>query len=233
LDSWDAWVFEPGRAPQQLTRDGRTVAVSASPSGDLLLNQWLPDGRYVVILKDRDGATKLVTPGPSDSLPSFSADGAEWVYSAYDRRAIVRCSGHQCRDVVHEKQMPVWPALSPDHAWIAYITGYGMPRLRLAASYGGDLRDLGPTAMECPPIWTSAERIWAFTGVGSTRSWQELDATSGKATGRSKPVRGFNGETNSCGREAEEPGSPFYQRVRVEMRQSLEIWSTNEPLGRN
>jgi hypothetical protein len=221
----DAWEFAPGRSPRRLTYDGRVYWASGSPSGDILLGKLLDDGRYVVSLEDGSGTVKVVTPGPSDASPSFSPDGTTWTYAAYDRKAIVRCEGEHCSDIVHDKQLLVWPVLSPDNARIAFVTGNGIFHLRVASSDGRDLRDLGPTAGECPPVWTSSTSIWAFSGGGAARDWRELDARDGKPTGRSKPASGFNADTGTCG-DTEAPGIPLFQRVRVVAHETWGISST-------
>jgi hypothetical protein len=221
----DAWLFNPGETPRQITHDGKTYSASWSPSGDLLLGRFLDDGRFVIVLRDGTGSSKQVTEGPSDSLPSFSADGSEWVYAAYDRKTIVRCKGTSCGDLLHTQQIPIWPVLSPDLRAIAFVTGYGTPRLHIAHASGLNERDLGPTAVECPPVWTDARSLWAFSGAGTSREWIELDAATGQRTGRSKSASTFNPDERACGWESEPPTSPFYQRVRVVPRETWDLTS--------
>jgi serine/threonine-protein kinase len=222
-DESDAWLFEPGKRPRQVTDDGRTYSASASPSGQVLLGRLLGDGRYVIALQDRAGSSKLLTKGPADSLPSFAADGTEWLYAAYDRKAIVRCKEERCVDVVLDRQIPIWPVMSPDHQSIAYITSYGSPHLHLADRDGGNQRDLGPAAIECPPVWTSARSIWAFSGAGTNREWREIDANTRKQTGASKTATGFAADEGKCGWEGEAASSPFYQRARIVVHESWEV----------
>jgi len=219
----DAWVFEPGQVPRQLTDDGRSYSASWSPSGEILVGRLLDDGRFVIVLYDRNGKSRQVTNGPSDSVPSFSADGSEWLYAAYDRKAIVRCKGDLCGEVVHHEQLPMWPVLAPDRQLIAFVTGYGAPRIHVVRANGEGKRDLGPTAFECPPIWTSSRSLWAFSGAGATREWVEIDVATGTRTGRSKPATTFDPDEGECGWESETPTSAFYRPVRIIPRESWEI----------
>jgi serine/threonine protein kinase/Tol biopolymer transport system component len=219
----DVWIFDPGRPPRQLTTDGHNFGAAWSPKGEVLVGRALPDGRYVIVRYERDGSSHQVTQGPSDCVPSFAPDGMSWLYADYERKAIMRCEHDACRELVRDPQLPEWPVIAPDQKHIAYITVYGSPRLLMANADGNHRLDLGPTAVECPPVWTSATSLWAFSGGGDQREWAEIDVSRGSRTGRSKPARTFNPDKQTCGWEDELPSSPFYQRVRILPRETWNV----------
>jgi hypothetical protein len=227
----DVWVFEPGRAPFQLTHDGRNYSATWSPTGEVLVGRALSDGRFVIVHYDAIGKEARVTDGPTDSLPSFSSDGAEWLYADYARKAIVRCRGMQCADVTSEQQqLPMWPVISPDGQSIAFVTGYGTPRVHVMTADGRNKHDLGPTALECPPVWTSSHSLWTFTGAGAEREWVEIDVSKGKRTGLTKPAPTFNPDDQKCGWESEPPTSPFYRHVRIVPQETWEVTKAEDRL---
>jgi serine/threonine-protein kinase len=226
----DVWVYEPGRAPQQLTHDGRNYSSSWSPAHEVLVERALDDDHFVIVRYDANGKETQVTPGPEDCLPSFSADGTAWLYVNYAHRAIVRCHGSQCAEVTTEPQLPQWPVMSPDSQSIAFVTVYGTPRIHVMDANGGTKHDLGPTAIECPPVWTSNRSLWSFSGAGAEREWAELDVVTGRRTGRTKPAPTFNPDDQTCGWESEPPTSPFFRHTRVVSSESWQIMKERDRL---
>jgi serine/threonine protein kinase/Tol biopolymer transport system component len=219
----DVWIFEPGQKPRQLTDDGNAFGVAWSPTGEVLVGKFLQDGRYVIFLYDRTGHSHQVTDGPSDCVPSFSADGSAWLYADYDKKAIVRCENGKCLTFITDPQVPEWPVFAPDGQHVAYTTFHGEPRLRIVSADGKERRDLGPTAPECPPVWTNSRSVWAFSGAGNQREWDEIDIATAMRTGRSKPATTFNPDKQTCGWENEPVTSPFYRHARVVHREAWEI----------
>jgi serine/threonine protein kinase len=230
--SSDVWLFDPLAPPRQLTTDGRDYAASWSPSGDVLVGRQLQDGRMVIIRYDHNGAQKQLTNGPTDSLPHFGADGTTWLYADYGRQTIVRCEASTCVDIQRGEGLS-WPMLSPDDRFVSFVSEAGTPHLHIVDKEGRGKRDLGPTAIECAPVWTSATTLWAFSGAGTKRQWNEIDVSTGLKTGRSKLSTNFDPDTQTCGLEAETPDSPFYQRARVLFRESWELRRSDPAIAAN
>jgi hypothetical protein len=212
----DVWLFNPGEAPRQLTHDGRDYAAAWSPSGQVLVQKQLEDNRIVIFLREPDGRTAQVTNGTFDGPPSFAGATQSWVYVDYSRKTIVRCRGAgNCSDVYKSDSQVQDAVMSPDERRIAFITPFGVPRLHVIASDGTAELDLGPTAIECPTLWTSARSLWAFGGAGNLRRWEEIDVPSARRTGRVKNATTFNADAGDCGWETEDAASPFFQRARI------------------
>jgi hypothetical protein len=214
----DVWLYNPGQLPKQLTHDGRSYAASWSPAGRVLVEKQLDDSRVVIFLYEADGSAKQVTNGTFDFVPSFAGATASWVYVDYTRKAIVRCwDAGNCVDVNQSQSNVQGPVMSPDERHIAFVTSLGVPRLHLVDSSGKSDFDLGSTATECPAVWTSPSSLWAFSGAGNSRRWEEIDVRIARRTGRVKEATtfSFNGDEEDCGWETRDAGSPFFQHARV------------------
>jgi hypothetical protein len=220
----DIWVFD-ARNPSgmQLTNDGVSEGASRSRSGDVLVQRHLADGRDVIVRYGRDGKIVQLTDGPSDCRPAYSSDGSRWFYADYARKTIRSCDSAGCKDLVKHSLVPAWPVSAPDDRHVAFVTAAGTTRLHIVDTRGEGDRDLGPTAIECPPVWTAPDRIWGFAGAGNSRQWLEIDTVTGEKTGRAKLAKTFDPDTRACGWESEAPGSPFFQEVRSIMRQTSQL----------
>ncbi len=221
--SSDVWIYNPKEPPRQLTHDGRSYSAARSRRGDVLVSREIDESKYGIFLYDTSGKSKQMTNGPADARPSFSADGQSWLYSDYQRKAIVRCTSSGCSDVRRDDLLAAWPLEAPDGAHVAYVSQDGTPHLNVVDRDGRNKRDLGPTTFECPPVWTSANSLWIFAGAGNHRQWSELDVSTGQKTGRSKPAIDFNADSQSCTGDSEPAGSPFYQSARVIQRETWEV----------
>jgi serine/threonine-protein kinase len=221
--SSDIWIVTPGAASRQVTHDGRDFWASISPAGDMLIARKLADGRYVIVMQDANGGEQQLTEGPFDLLPSFSSDGKTWLYSDYQRKAIMRCDGRSCSELRRDNLLMAWPTPSPDGGKIAVVTQEGTPHLKVMDATGGRLKDLGPTAPECPPVWTSSSTLWAFAGAGDKREWREIDVTSGSRTGNAKAATGIGPDEANCDIEGEPAGSPFYRPARAVSHERWEV----------
>jgi hypothetical protein len=223
----DIWLAEPGGAERALTHDGRDFWASTSPSGDVLIARLLADGRYVVVLHDAHGDERQLTSGPLDVSPSFGKDGKTWLYYDYQRKAIMRCDASACAEVLRDPRLMAWPTPSPDDRQIAFVTVEGTPHLKITDAGGADPRDFGPTTWECPPVWTSANALWAFSGSGDKREWREIDVVSGKKTGRVKVAPGIGPDEPICDVAGEPADSPFYRPARVVSRERWDVLRTH------
>jgi hypothetical protein len=66
----DIWL-DVGTKRSRITSDGRSYSGSLSMRGDLLIQRLLPDGRYVIVSRDRNGAERSLSEGPVDVTPAF------------------------------------------------------------------------------------------------------------------------------------------------------------------
>jgi serine/threonine protein kinase len=215
----DVWIFASATETKRLTNDGHTYGASWSPSGDVLVSRQLDDGRLVIERYDSAGRSRQVTEGPLDMVPSFSADGRSWVYSDYRQSAVIRCAGDRCQNVRSVK-LPGWPTISPDGNYITFLDQGGTHHLSVGRIGDEAIRDLGPVALECPPVWTSSTSLWAYSGTSNARRWEEIDLPTGKKTGRYKTAAKSNEDMFACGAESAPPESPFFQHARVVARES-------------
>jgi serine/threonine protein kinase len=223
----DVWMFAPGEAPRALTSDGVSFAPTWSSRGGVLFERELPDGKYAIFAIGEQGETEQMTNGPFDGEPSFADGSTRWVYADYHRKAIVTCERRNCSDLLRGDDLLDSPVMAPDEKHVAFISLAGIPHVRIVDATGRLTRDLGPTATECAPVWTSASSLWAFSGAGARREWREFDITSGTRTGRIKTATTFNADERRCGWENEQPSSPFYRRVRAVIREDWHV-SRNE-----
>jgi hypothetical protein len=227
----DVWLFAPGRPSVALTTDGHSFAPTWSSGGDVLFEREMTDGAFAIFAIDRDGRTRKVTDGPSDGVPSYVDGTNRWVYIDYSRKMIRSCEGDRCVDFLKTGDLLDTPVMSGDQRNVAFVSLEGIPHLHVVGTNGEANRDLGPTAIECSPIWTGASSLWGFAGAGKERFWEEFDVTSGKRTGRRKAASTFDPDEQRCGWENEPPGSPFYQRVQTVNVETWQALRTGPLLG--
>jgi hypothetical protein len=182
-----------------LTHDGRSGNGSLSPSGMLVIQRALPDGREVIALRNERGAEDIVTAGPSDLTPSFLPDGRSWMYVDFAAGRIVECSVEtkRCASIHTDPAMPAYPVADPTGTSIAYITSLNASRVRVisrtAAQEGRREIDLGP-ALGCGPVWTSADRLWVVTSTSPRETdWAEIDVRLARRTGARKTAASVGG----------------------------------------
>jgi serine/threonine protein kinase len=180
----DAWLDASDR-PVQLTHDGTSDGGAMSRRGDLLIQRFLDDRRYVIALRGAEGRDRLLTTGPLDLSPSFFADSDRWVYSNYQTQQIFQCrlSTSTCASLYREPSTAAWPTVDPFGERIAYVTLLNAPRLRVLSLATSVARDLGPVLNECPPVWVPGGHLWALQSTEPQTTWAEFDVTAGLRTG--------------------------------------------------
>jgi len=47
----------------------------------------------------------------------------------------------------------------------------------------GVVKEIGPALSQCPPVWSTANRLWTFEGSPKNYTWVERDAQTGEVTG--------------------------------------------------
>jgi hypothetical protein len=183
--TWDIWLIN-GPDRRRLTSDGENLSAAMSPSGELLLGKRTLDGSLSIWWQAQGKKSKQVTAGPLDVRPDLSPDGRHWAYVDYSRKSIMLCElgSWQCKVLLQDDTLPGWCRFSPDGKSLAYITQADTQRLMVVDIDSRATRHLGMAFSQCPPIWSSPSRIWAFDGSPKHYFWSERDAVSGSRTGK-------------------------------------------------
>ena len=85
---------------------------------------------------------------------------------------------------------------------------------------------MGGTHWQCPPVWSSPSRVWAFEGSAGGYAWVEKEVETGLRTGGRVQVTEDQSAVNDeldCWPKNVELTSPFYPKVRVETREASAI----------
>ena len=229
----DVWLYD-GATRRRMTTDGDNDGAAIAPNGELLLARPGPGSTENIWSRTPDGALEKRTAGPHDTSPDFSPDGRTWIYSDYLRRSIMICTTgtDRCRVLRHDEVLPTWPRFSPDGSKVAYVR-YGVASEMVAFSVtDGTQWPLGGTHWQCPPVWSSPDKIWTFEGSAGGYAWVEKEIETGLRTGRRVQVTDGQSAINDqleCWPANASVASPFFRKVRVE----TEELSTVLRLGSN
>jgi hypothetical protein len=185
----DLWATDTG-GNTRLTNDGHLYSGSLSVAGVVAAQRLLPNGRYVIVVRQPLGREDRLTDGPLDVTPTFSPDGRRLMFARLESKDLVECNvegPRDCHSVHRDPLLPGFPSIDPSGRQVAYLTLMNTPRVRVVPSGGGVSRDLGPAGGDsCSPYWSSADRLWvAQPAVNGQMSWAEIDVTHGTRTGQS------------------------------------------------
>jgi Tol biopolymer transport system component len=228
--SKDVWLYDTP-AKRRLTSDGENFSAAISRDGELLLGKRAPDGSFAIWRYGRDGSKKRVSNGPSDVRPDFSPDGRSWAYVDYEQKSIMICriGDDRCRVLCKDEMLPTWPRFSPDGESLAYVTQLKTQRLVIVSLKDGKSRQLGAALSQCPPVWSSAARVWAFDGSTKQYAWSERNAATGAKTGGRLEMQETTNDANEqadedmCWPVGQRPGSPFFPRLRIEVEETSHL----------
>jgi serine/threonine-protein kinase len=220
--SSDVWLHD-GAKKRRLTSDGRTYSAAISATGMLLLSKWADDGTLAIWRQSPERVSRRITAGRNDTSPDFSRDGRRWAYVDYVNKSVMLCSTENdaCRVLVRDELLPAWPRFSPDGARLAYVRQIGTPRLVTVSLDDGRAAPVGPTHLQCPPVWSSATTIWSFEGAGKSRYWLERETGSGAVTG--KRIDLDSATEDNCWPKVTDPASPFFTHLEIETEESTEL----------
>jgi hypothetical protein len=219
-DVADVWKRESSGAVVRLTNDGtiRVVArcrrggyVAARSDGDRSVVVRLDsEGREVERLSDADAG---LDDGGIACLDR--ADG--WlINSLHDSRGIYLCRRADCQRVIDGDVYHL--AVSPDERRIAYLAiGNRGPVVRWIASEGGDPHDVAESETGCAPGWSSPQNLWVSRRRNGRVAWFEVDADTGKETGRYQPG------AQDCMDGSADPAAPAARDLMVKVVQVSQV----------
>jgi dipeptidyl aminopeptidase/acylaminoacyl peptidase len=147
----------------------------------------------VAYLKPNQAGATQLTNGPADLFPTFAPDGRRFAFVNMKEGAIVSCAlesdkASSCETIHVDPLGPRFTRLSPDGRTLAYQTTHSSAsRLRVLSLATRQVADLGVYRSVCPPRWSSNSALWTREKDGSV--WKEVDATNGRPTGRTSPVK--------------------------------------------
>jgi serine/threonine protein kinase len=225
--SKDVWAYE-GSSRRRLTRDGNNDAAAISSRGEMLVAKAGTGSIENIWLRSSDGTLRKVTDGQFDTSPDFSPNGRSWVYVDYPRRRIMICATEtgQCRVLRRDEILPAWPRFSPDGSKIAYVR-YGAAAQLIVFSVS-DQREwpMGSVHWQCPPVWSSPDKVWAFEGSAAGYAWVEKEIETGLRTGHRVQVSDDRNAVNDdldCWPKNVDVASPFFRKLRVETEETSSV----------
>jgi tRNA A-37 threonylcarbamoyl transferase component Bud32 len=189
-------------------RCGPDVATASEREGAMIIERRSTDGRLIATL----------TRGPWDTDPACSPDGKILFYLRQkDGPAVVRCDAVGCRDVIARQGMSL--SISPDGKRLVLVSSSSKkgPIVEIVDTAGGRARELAEIETGCRPGWASNTVIWLARRHGGNVVWTEIDADTGKDTGRTVPG------TRDCADGKPDPASPTERDVHVVYEQISQV----------
>jgi serine/threonine protein kinase len=197
--------------------------------GDVVYTDRDGSSNSAIVLRRSGGQVVKLTQGQIDLDPDISDDG-RWVTFIRKARAIVHCAvpsdeDPRCR-VILDGVAPTGSRtvrVSPDGRHVAFVdteAGSGAFSLRVLSSETGQVKDLGRVGYVCKLQWGGPGRIWYVNR--SPRQWVEVDASTGRPTGRAGEV-GRDDEV--CSSRPPGVSEPRY-RVRADVVEQIRLFAS-------
>lgn len=207
----DAWFVESDGVRRPLTRDGVTIDVADCGEKGFLMAKIAGSDEQVTRVS-RDGKQTVLTAGNLDFGVECSKKSDDWWFSraGVGDRGIYHCRGQRCGRIV--EGFGGRPALSPDGTRLAFFAegGQGLS-VKWTPSAGGEIHDVGISEGGCAPGWSSSSTIWISRRIRGRPVWTEVEADTGRATGRTAP------SANDCQEGHPDPLSPVRPEIRIVM----------------
>jgi hypothetical protein len=81
-----------------------------------------------------------------------------------------------------------FPFVSTDGSRVAFVEFEPRaPIVKWISVDGGDAHEVSETETGCPAGWASPKTLWVSRRYGSSVVWKEVDADSGRETGKAVP----------------------------------------------
>ncbi len=216
----DLEVLRSGEVVRTVVADDPVGTSHSSARGDVVA-QVDRGGRIMVLLYlAGERQPRVLGPGPMDGGPSFSTDGRSVLFGRSDpprgRDHLMLCSlDGACRPVGSVPNSSDYLRLSPSGDQVAYIGWNPYPHVAMLNLRSGASRMLA-AGLTCAPRWLGPN-LWIAKGSSEEFSWVELEAATGRATGRQVP-----GSTG-CGAVGTGPDGVLEQRLRVVHRENSRL----------
>jgi tRNA A-37 threonylcarbamoyl transferase component Bud32 len=216
------WLsFVSTRFDHRLTVRQRDGSFAELPGGDrifhasrcgnnLIVDRGLESGGVNVEIIDRSGRLiRRVSNGPITGTSSCTPDGREWFFmEGIAPMVIKRCSEKECR--VLAERIVYGLSASPDGTRLAFVTLASRgPLVGWMPADGGPAHDVTDSETGCQAGWASNNTLWVSRRRDGKILWTEVDADSGKETGKTVP-----GERD-CSDGGNDPASPVDTDLRV------------------
>jgi hypothetical protein len=108
--------------------------------------------------------------------------------------------------------------MSPDDRRLLFGTSTNRGwALRWIALGNGEAHDLTQIDTPCSPGWSSSGGVWTIQRQGGITAWTEVDADSGRPTGKFAPT------SHDCFDGAADPNSPVPTDVRAIVDQTSQL----------
>jgi len=195
---------------------------------DLIITEELEPERIVIKRVDINGRIiEQLTQGPRDWSPACTPDGQVWFYRPHaPNPTIRRCDRNGCRDLFHG--FAIGLAASPDGKRLTFVALDKRGAIvQWISADGGEAHDVAETETSCPVGWASDDTIWVSRRRGRKFVWTEVEADTGRETGRTAPG------SRDCNDARPDPASPVSADLRIVFDQTSQLRLVpNERLAR-
>jgi len=168
-----------------------------------------------------------LTQGPRAWSPACTPDGKVWFYRPHaPNPSIRRCDRNGCRDLFHG--FAIGLAASPDGKRLTFVALDKRGAIvQWISADGGEAHDVVETETSCPVGWASDDTIWVSRRRGRKFVWTEVEADTGRETGRTAPG------SRDCNDARPDPASPVSADLRIVFDQTSQLRLVpNERLAR-
>ena len=218
LASSDLWVRRPNGTFAKLTKSG--LIRDADRCGqDLVVTREIEPERTIIERIDTTGRhIEQLSDGPADWSPACTDDGKVWYYRPHlPQPSIKRCDRNGCREIfqgfaLRSVDVARQPSAGVRHRRDARIDGPVDGRRGRRRSH-----EVTDTETVCPPGWASATTIWVSRRRGRKIVWTEVDADSGRETGKTVPG------SHDCTDLRPDPLSPVSPDLRIIYDQTSQV----------
>ncbi|HEX3901909.1 MAG TPA: hypothetical protein VH853_03605, partial [Polyangia bacterium] len=209
--------LEPAGAMKWI--DVGTNIITVASCGTDLVASVLLNGKLAGVRLDRAGhVSSMLDGGAEINSPVCSTDGRALFYVERSRGfEIRRCELGKCKTLVATQGAAL--ALSPDGTRLAFIElgNRGLFVRWINADGSGGVHDVMGLDAECEPGWSSNKDLWVPLRQGKRIVWTEIDADTGRPTGRTSPG------SRDCSNGSQDPLSPVTHDVQLQMSYRSEV----------